>query len=172
MQIGIVVFFGQIFPAEMVAAKRNEQKFAPAHLDNVINAKHGRRVKCGVVMIDELIRIAGQKNSLMLFRIVNEYGVISAGNVIVAENLNVHIISTPDEIFAGVNFIILALARTFNADNPSADGTNCIHQKSFDSLVVCCGNFFFFGRGSFKVAVRANRSVATRAEKVTVLTTN
>lgn len=51
---------GQIFPAEMIAAKWYEQKFTVAHLDNVINTQNYRTEKRGVVVINHAIGIAWQ----------------------------------------------------------------------------------------------------------------
>ena len=95
---------------------------------------------------------------------------ISSGNFVVAENLNIHVVRTPDEIFAFVDFVIFAFARTFNANNQAADGTNLVHQKFGNCVVVSFRSRLFFLHGCFEIAIRANRSVTSRTEKMSVLT--
>lgn len=107
-------------PHKVVSTERNKQKFRLAQFNFIIRVKRCRRIKRIAVKIDDPICVAWQQDSFPLFGIKYNNSMITTGDLVVAKDLYVHVISSPHKVFTLYNLVIFPLTRAIDTDNPAA----------------------------------------------------
>ena len=156
-------------PHEVFTTEGEKQEFGFSKFDLVILVQHRWRVHRIAIEVDDPVGITGEQHSLFLFGVKHNDRVVAAGNFIVAQNLNIHVIRAPDEIFALHDLIILALAGAVDAHDPAAHRLDVIAEQLLLNLHIGSLRFpLLLGRG-LDIAVRTYGTVSFLAENMPIL---
>ena len=115
-------------PHKVLSAEGDKQEFRLAEFDFIIFIERGRRVHRVAVEIHDPIGVAGQQHGFLFLGVKYDNRVVAAGDLIVAQDLNIHVVGAANEIFPLDDLIVLALARAVNADDPAADGLDVLPE--------------------------------------------
>src|SRR5699024_668553 len=87
-------------------------------------------------------------------------------------NLDVHIISTADKVFALNNLIIFSLTRPINANNPTTDRLDFLSKELFFDFHLSALRLALFFCGGFNIAIGTYGPIPLFTEHVSVGTMN